>query len=128
MTLLQVSLALIEDGGRFFVQRRDPAARRFPGLWEFPGGKAEPGEDPREALLRELREELDWEPAALEALPALRYAYPGLQVAFSPFLCRGPQRPSTALAWGWFAAPQLARLPMPEANRHLLPLLARARS
>ncbi|BDU76702.1 (deoxy)nucleoside triphosphate pyrophosphohydrolase [Mesoterricola sediminis] len=126
MTPLQVSLALVIDGGRFFVQRRDPAARRFPGLWEFPGGKAEPGETPREALLRELREELDWEPAAVAPLPTVTYTYPGLRVVFSVFACAGPGSPATHLGWARLTRAQVAALPMPEANRNLLPLLDRA--
>ncbi len=41
-------------------------------------------------------------------------------VALHPFLCAGPAAPRTALAWGWFTRAELARLPMPEANRGLL--------
>jgi mutator protein MutT len=123
MTPLRVSLAAIHRDGRFFLQRRSAAAKRFPGLWEFPGGKVEAGETPREALVRELREEVDWAPAEAEALPAIRYAYPGLAVEFTPFLCKGDQAPVTGLAWGWFTLAELARLPMPEANRHISTLL-----
>lgn len=55
-----VVAALIEEAGRFFIARRR-LEDRFPGLWEFPGGKMEPGESPEEALRRECREELDIE-------------------------------------------------------------------
>ena len=119
MTETAVAIALILDGGRCFVQRRDPAAARFPGLWEFPGGKLEPQESPLAALGRELAEELGWSPATAEALPVLRHRYPGLAVALHPFLCRG-SRPRTRLAWGWFTARELAALPMPAANGLLL--------
>jgi len=115
-----VAVALILDRGRCFVQRRDPGARSCPGLWEFPGGKLEPQESPRAALLRELREELDWRPGRAEALPALAHDYPDLSVTLHPFLCQGPAGPRTALAWGWFTRAELARLPMPEASRGLL--------
>jgi 8-oxo-dGTP diphosphatase len=113
-------VALILDRGRCFVQRRDPAAASCPGLWEFPGGKLEPGESPRAALLRELREELRWRPDQALARPALSHAYPGFSVLLHPFLCAGTGPPRTDLAWGWFTREQLARLPMPEASRPLL--------
>jgi len=122
---LQVAVGAILRDGRFFLQRRDPAARRFPGLWEFPGGKVEAPETPAEALLRELREELDWTPDAFEPLPVIRYTYPGLVVELNPFLCRGAARPDTTLAWGWFLVGEMRGLPMPEASRHLLPVLSR---
>ena len=54
---LLVTAALIERDGRLLVGRRPPGSRQA-GLWEFPGGTVEAGEDPREALRRELREEL----------------------------------------------------------------------
>jgi 8-oxo-dGTP diphosphatase len=120
MTGLDVAVALILDHGRCFAQRRDLAAWRFPGLWEFPGGKLEPGEAPRAALLRELLEELDWRPRRVTELPALRHVYPDFAVALHPFLCEGPAAPRTTLSWGWFTRTEMARLAMPEASRELL--------
>ena len=120
MTETAVAIALILDGGRCFAQRRELSASRFPGLWEFPGGKLEPRESPLEALGRELLEELRWVPDATSALPVLRHRYPGLAVALHPFLCRGRSRPGTRLAWGWFTPSELAALPMPAANAALL--------
>jgi 8-oxo-dGTP diphosphatase len=120
VTETAVAIALILERGRCFAQRRDPGAARFPGLWEFPGGKLEVQESPLGALGRELMEELRWTPEAARALPVLRHAYPGLAVALHPFLCRGEGRPETGLAWGWFTAGQLAALPMPGANAALL--------
>ena len=123
MSAVRVSLAAIRSGGRYFLQRRDPAASRFPGLWEFPGGKVEPAETPMAALLRELREELGWVPSRVEPLPVLPHAYPGFQVELHLFICEGPEGCHTALGWGWFHLPEIARLPIPEANLRLLRLL-----
>ena len=120
MTGLDVAVALILDHGRCFAQRRDRASRRFPGLWEFPGGKLEPMESPRAALLRELLEELSWRPRRVTQLPMLRHAYPDFAVALHPFLCEGPAAPRTTLSWGWFTRAEMARLAMPEASRGLL--------
>jgi mutator protein MutT len=123
-----VAVAIIRHRGRCFLQRRDPAARIAPGLWEFPGGKLEPGEAPRAALVRELLEETGWAPDLAAPLEPLVHAYPYGQVALHPFLCDVPgPRPAlaTGLAWGWFTAAELARLPMPEANQRLLRVLGR---
>jgi mutator protein MutT len=119
-----VAVALVLHRGRCFAQRRDPAAGRFPGLWEFPGGKLEPGESPGDALARELEEELGWRPERPEPLPVLCHAYPGFTVTLHPFLCRGPFSPRTALAWGWFTRAGLAGLAMPQASVELLAQLA----
>lgn len=54
---ITVAAALIEKDGRYLIAKRR-LTDRFGGLWEFPGGKLEPGESPKEALERELREEL----------------------------------------------------------------------
>jgi len=120
VTPVAVALALIVRDGRCFVQRRDPAARFCPGLWEFPGGKLEPLESPGAALLRELQEEIRWRPGHSVALPRLSHSYAEHRVLLHPFLCTGPDQPRTALAWGWFTRAELARLPMPEASHRLL--------
>lgn len=119
------ALAAIHRDGRFLMQRRDPLAKRFPGLWEFPGGKVEPGETPREAVVRELEEEIGWRPEAAEALGRIDHDYPWGRAELHLFLCGGAPRPRTELAWGWFTARELLRLAMPEANLRLAGILER---
>ena len=121
--VLVVTVALIEREGRYFLQRRAPASKRFANLWEFPGGKLEIGETPEQALLRELMEELQWCPELQEPLPFLEHVYPDLKVAIHPFRCRGGGLLRTDLPWGWFQVETLKHLRMPDATRALAELL-----
>lgn len=124
MTPAHVAVAVIRHRGRIFAQRRDLAAARAPGLWEFPGGKLEPAEPAEAALFRELLEEVRWTPPRAAALEPLAYAYAHGAVVLHAFLCEvPPARPpalATPLAWGWFTREELGRLPMPAANGGLL--------
>lgn len=118
-----VAVALIVREGRLFLQRRDPQATAFPGLWELPGGKLEPGEAPEGALRRELEEELRWTPELVVALEPLDFAYPDRKVRLHGFRCEGPGALLSPLAWGWFQRKESLRLPLPAATRALLETL-----
>jgi len=123
MILIEASVALIAREGRWFLQRRDLGSTMLPGLWEFPGGKLEPHEAPIMAMRRELLEELAWAPCRLETLPAFRDVNAQREICLHPFRAEGPSRLSTALAWGWFTAEEIRRLPIPPANARLLGFL-----
>ena len=125
MNPVDISLALVLRQGRLLLQRRDPAAAVLPGRWEFPGGKVEPGESPWAALQRELREETGLECLLVEAFEPVAFAYPDRLVRLHPFGVETLGWPSTVLAWGWFRPAELLRLPRPEANDLLMPLVAR---
>ncbi|MBI3132836.1 MAG: NUDIX domain-containing protein [Acidobacteria bacterium] len=122
--MIEVALGLIEREGRWFLQRRDPAAKVLPGLWEFPGGKVEPGEGPAEACRRELVEELGLTELELSTLDPITHDYGNRIVVLHPFQISTRQEPWTRLAWGWFTLREIRRLPIPEANGPLVARLA----
>ena len=110
-----VAAALIDPGGRVLMQRR-AADRQHGGLWEFPGGKLEPGETRENALLREIREELALE-LREEDLDLLDSAEdPAGAIVIRLYTCRhwqGEPACLDAAALDWFAADQLETLAMP---------------
>jgi 8-oxo-dGTP diphosphatase len=69
-----VTAAIIQDQGRFFVARRGPG-EKLAGLWEFPGGKVEPGETLQESLKREIAEELGVEAIVGDVVTESHYKY-----------------------------------------------------
>lgn len=70
-----VAVGILLDRGRVLACQRTATAR-YPLKWEFPGGKLEPGEEPQDTLRRELREELEIEPTALEEFHRQEWIYP----------------------------------------------------
>ncbi len=124
MKAIEVALGLIEREGRWFLQRREPSAEVLPGLWEFPGGKVEPGEDPAEACRREMAEELGLTALELTPLGTLTHVYGDRMVILHPFRVELGRAPRTQLAWGWFTPGEIHRLPIPEANGPLVDYLS----
>ncbi len=120
MKEVEVALGLLEREGRWFLQRRDPAGAVLPGLWEFPGGKVEPGESAADACRRELAEELGLRVLDLTPLQVQAFTYPDRRVRLHPFRLAVTGEPRTPLAWGWFTLGEIARLPIPPANGPLL--------
>lgn len=128
MNLLLVSAAaLIDDRGRVLVQQRS-ATRSMAGLWEFPGGKVEPGETPEHALVRELHEELgiDVHPDSLS--PAVFASEPlgDAHLLLLLYLCREWRGTPTALdadGLQWILPGGLRALAMPPADIPMIALL-----
>lgn len=123
--LLVVAAALVDSHGRVLAQRRSPGGA-MGGLWEFPGGKIEPGETPEAALVRELHEELGIVVAS-DALRALTFASAPLgqrHLLLLLYLCRtweGAPRALEATALDWRTPAALRDLEMPPAE---LPFIA----
>jgi 8-oxo-dGTP diphosphatase len=120
-----VVCALIEDAaGRVLVAQR-PAHKHLGGLWEFPGGKIEPGEKAEAALQREIAEELGCEIEVGAALAAVRYEYAELTIELRPFVARlvaggAPPESHEHQALRWVTAEEMATLPMPAADAPIL--------
>jgi len=114
---IRVVAAVVARGERLLVCQRPPH-KRHGGLWEFPGGKIEPGESDVDATRRELREELGVE--VVDVMDEeLAIADPGspFLIAFVPVTIRGEPtcREHTALAWGTPA--ELIELPLAPSDR-----------
>ena len=125
--LLVVACALVDADGRVLVAQR-PAGKPMAGLWEFPGGKLHAGEAPEAGLIRELREELgiDTEASCLAPLTFASHAYDGFHLLMPLFVCRvwrGQAAPREGQALRWLRPRELRDLPMPAADRPLIPAL-----
>lgn len=84
---IPVVAAIVQTEEGILIARRAEGERRG-GLWEFPGGKVEPGESPEEALVREIREELGIEVSAGELLHTHRHRYPDIEISLASYRCR----------------------------------------
>ena len=123
-TVLVVAVALIDVDGRVLIAQR-PEGKALAGLWEFPGGKVEPGERPEEALIRELHEELgiDVNEACLAPFVFASHAYESFHLLMPLYLCRRwsgvvVKREHAALAW--VKPDKLSDYPMPPADAPLV--------
>ncbi len=85
MKTIRVVAAVIRKNNRIFATQRGYG--EFKDGWEFPGGKIEPGETPRQALAREIREELDTEINVGELIETIEYDYPTFHLSMDCFWC-----------------------------------------
>lgn len=85
MKTIRVVAAVIRKGNRIFATQRGYG--EFKDGWEFPGGKIEPGETPQEALVREIREELETEIRVGDLIDTIEYDYPAFHLSMDCFWC-----------------------------------------
>ena len=126
-TVLVSAVALIDVDGRILLAQRPPG-KSMAGLWEFPGGKVEPGETPEAALIRELQEELGietWQ-SCLAPLTFASHSYDDFHLLMPMFACRkwgGIPQAREGQTLKWVAARDLKSYPMPPADIPLIPIL-----
>jgi len=124
-TVLVSAVALIDPDGRVLLAQR-PEGKSMAGLWEFPGGKVEPGETPEAALIRELHEELaidTWQ-SCLAPLTFASHSYDDFHLLMPLFACRkwqGTPVPQEGQTLKWVRVKDLRTYPMPPAD---IPLIA----
>lgn len=85
MKTVKVVAAIIRDGDKVFATQRGYG--EYKDGWEFPGGKIEPGETPQQALVREIKEELDTDIAVGDCLTTVEYDYPAFHLSMQCFWC-----------------------------------------
>jgi len=117
---------VIERDGRILIARR-PAALHLGGLWEFPGGKQNPGESPAAALEREIREELGAVVTVGALLERVDWSYPEKRVRLSFFRCTidGEPRGLEGQELAWVRPGDLLDYDFPPADATLLARLGR---
>lgn len=125
--ILVSAVALIDVDGRVLLAQR-PEGKSLAGLWEFPGGKVEPGESPETALIRELHEELgiDTWHSCLAPLTFASHSYDDFHLLMPLFACRrwqGTPQPREGQTLAWVRPDKLTDYPMPPADLPLIPVL-----
>ena len=129
--LLVAAVALVDADGRVLIAQRPPG-KPMAGLWEFPGGKVEPGETPEETLIRELAEELGivTKAACLAPLTFASHDYGDFHLLMPLYVCRrfwGTPSPREGQKLKWVRPRDMRAYPMPPADEpliaHLIDLL-----
>jgi 8-oxo-dGTP diphosphatase len=125
--VLVSAVALIDADGRILLAQRPPG-KSMAGLWEFPGGKVEPGETPEAALIRELDEELgiSTHASCLAPLTFASHAYPDFHLLMPLFACRrweGTPASREGQTLKWARVQELRDYPMPPADVPLVAVL-----
>jgi 8-oxo-dGTP diphosphatase len=125
--VLVSAVALVDADGRVLLAQR-PVGKPMAGLWEFPGGKVNPGETPETALIRELAEELGIDVAAscLAPFTFASYSYPDFHLLMPLYVCRkwsGIPMAREGQRLTWVRPARLGDYPMPPADPPLVAML-----
>ena len=120
-----VVAAIIQRGDKFLCMKRTRS--RYPYIserWEFPGGKIEDGENDYEALIREIKEEMDWDIFVGRHLATIDYQYPDFDINLSGYLCRASDTDDFKmlehLDYQWLTPEEFSQLKWTEADQRLI--------
>ena len=125
--VLVAACALIDADGRVLIAQR-PEGKPMAGLWEFPGGKIEPGERPEDAIIREMHEELGVtiKEACLAPFTFASHSYPDFHLLMPLYVCRRWEGTPTAREHpeiAWVRPKDMTKYAMPPADAPLIPML-----
>ena len=122
-----VVAAVVKDGDRYLCTQRTRSRLKYiPERWEFPGGKVKEGESDHEALLREIKEEMDWDIYVGRCLGTVEHDYPDFSITLKAYDCRpgdGDFKLYEHLDARWLTREEMKNLRWTEADRKLLELL-----
>jgi len=124
----QIGAGVIWKGDQLLISQR-PLKGLLGGLWEFPGGKQEPGESLAQCVRREIKEELGVEVRVGKALARVDHAYTHFKITLHAYACRylrGKPRPLGVRDWRWVKPAQLRRFAFPAANQPIIEKLLSA--
>ncbi len=124
----QVTAAVIRKGKKILITRR-PEKGLLGGLWEFPGGKQNPGESLEECLRREIEEELGIEISVGESFMQVNHAYSHFKITLHPFFCRhlkGRIQKIGVMDYRWVTSAELSDYAFPRADRRVIAYLTKS--
>ena len=123
---VNVVAAVVKDGDKYLCMQRKRSRRAYNSeRWEFPGGKVEEGESDHEALLREIKEEMDWDIFVGGRMGVVEHAYPDFDIRLTAYRCRGGEGEFKLLQHldaKWLTREEMNDLKWTEADRKLLEL------
>ena len=120
-----IAVGVIRKNGKVLITRRKNEGL-LGGLWEFPGGKVQPGETGESACLREIREEVNLDVDIVEHLKRVKHAYSHFKIVMDVFLCQyrsGRVHLNGAVDYRWIHVSEIEQYPFPGANHKFIPLL-----
>jgi A/G-specific adenine glycosylase len=117
-----IAVGVIWHENRVLIQQR-PEEGLLGNLWEFPGGKQEPGETLQETVRREIEEELGIEVLVRESIAVVKHAYTHFKITLHAYHCQyqsGVPQPKACQAWHWVSPDELGQYAFPKANKTVL--------